>query len=120
VNTENEDRARAIESAKGLAELYSAGHITREWFFSLALESYFSPLCDGPFAEMGHIIYRLSDFLLEEERKSILIYPNDDGQILLGSVLWLSLEDWRNEWSLHYPDIPYFQDQLGDVQSLLS
>lgn len=33
--------------------------------------------------EVGDIIFRISDFLLIEERKSIAVYPSKNGSILL-------------------------------------
>lgn len=90
-----------------------------ESFFSWALYPYYCPRgidWDGMTTNAGHIIYRLSDFLQEEKRKNIAIYPNDKGSLMIEmyerSVCWDSLEDWRKKWKKYYPIIPDFIKRL--------
>lgn len=54
---------------------------------------------------VGHIIFRLSDFLSEEERNSLKIYPSDEGTAKDElEYKWFSLRDWREEWVYLHPD----------------
>lgn len=88
----------------------------RKHFFSSVLLGYYDALWDGLDKTAGHLLYRLSDFLHEDERKRMMIYPSSDGSIIdaeLGS--WDSLEDWRAHWEKTHPVIPEFdfQKHLG-------
>ncbi|VVB82657.1 Uncharacterised protein [uncultured archaeon] len=89
-------------------------------FFSWALFPYYTPCLPNDFygitKNAGHIIYRLSDFLSEETRKNIHIYPHEKGMVILkqleGNVRWDSLEDWRKEWKKNNSYIPDFIKRL--------
>jgi len=82
-----------------------------ELFFNLALTPYYSP--DGDLSvNAGHIIYRFSDFIPEETRKCIEVYPSERGSIIRENSCWDSLEDWRKEWSSHL-SIPDFIKKIA-------
>lgn len=59
---------------------------------------------------VGDIIYRLSDFVSEEERKRMAIYPADKGSITRETGPWDSLEQWRQQW--YRPDISQLVELL--------
>jgi len=79
-----------------------------EWFFHCALLPYYQPIdWDGMNIDAGHIIYRLSDFLPEEKRSKIEIYPNPHGgSLIINDYPWDSLEDWRKQWEKYHSYIP--------------
>ncbi len=99
-------------------------NFTKEDFFSFALLGYYDAMHGGMNAIAGHIIYRLSDFVEEEERKEMKIYPSQTGSIVIqhegeGAEFfgdeedrWDSLEDWRKLWEKDNPFIPEYQRQL--------
>jgi hypothetical protein len=69
-------------------------------FFSAALEPYYCVLCEpGATRTVLDLLYRLSDRIEEDERRSIMIYPENDGEIYdaEGDCRWVSLEEWRKE-----------------------
>lgn len=75
-----------------------------EFFFRNVLVSYYDCMFDGLSIGIGDFVYRLSDRLTLEERQKIPIYPSKNGTIIVESTIfednnWLSLEQWRNEWS---------------------
>lgn len=81
----------------------------REQFFTHALLGYYDAMWSGMRCEVGDIIFRISDILSIEERKSIAVYPSKDGSILLqeGDInlgYWDSLEDWRGKWVYQRPE----------------
>lgn len=96
-------------------------------FFSWALLPYYTPYLPGDFYRLsqnaGHIIYRLSDFLTEEERQKIAIYPSEKGSMIIkmlsGNVQWDSLEDWRKSWEKEHPIIPNFIKKLHSAFKFL-
>lgn len=73
-----------------------------KFFFLMALTPYF----DGIFYEgldprVGNFLYRLSDFLSEERRRQIEIYParaGENADVIIDGNLWYSLEEWRKMW----------------------
>lgn len=69
-------------------------------FFREALTPYYDCMYSGLQSNVGHIIYRLSDNVEESLRRKIEIYPNLNGNG------WVSLEDWRNEWTADNTHIP--------------
>ncbi|MDA2922124.1 hypothetical protein MYX07_02535 [Patescibacteria group bacterium AH-259-L07] len=81
-------------------------------FFSIELGRYYDCLSDGLPIMTGHFIYRLSDLVPIEQRRTMAIYPNEES----GSVIpdhtdpdpmpWDSLEDWRQTWKKDYSPIP--------------
>lgn len=79
-----------------------------EIFFSYALLPYYQQIdWDGIKTDAGHIIYRLSDFLPEEKRSKIAVYPNrNGGSLILNDNPWDSLEDWRKQWERYHTYIP--------------
>ncbi|GEM_PF-6533009 len=90
----------------------------RELFFSVALLPYYDGgiTWEGMDAEVGHIIYRLTDLVDPDDRKAFAIYPSSDGSVTTKyeyeydheerEVKWDSLEDWRREWERTNPNIP--------------
>jgi len=98
-----------------------------EGFFSWALLPYYTPFFSGDFYGLGknagHIIYRLSDFIPEDERRNIPIYPSKDGTLLMkqleGNIQWDSLEDWRKSWEKDHPIIPDFIKKLPSALKFL-
>lgn len=77
-------------------------------FFQRCLDFYYSPLEEGMSGNVGHILYRLSDYLPLEKRQKIVIYPSDTGSIIQDGEPWDTLQDWRKDWENRYPYIPYF------------
>lgn len=88
-------------------------------FFFWALDHYYTSYAGpndfyGITKNVGHIIYRLSDFIPKEERKNIPVDParptNKDAKLMMemsdGAIPWVSLEDWRKEWEKDHPYIP--------------
>lgn len=86
----------------------------REWLFSFGLLGYYDAMHGGLKTDAGHVLYRLSDHVPEEERRSMEIYPSRDGSLTVEGNPWDSLEDWRRAWEKHYPFIPPI-----DFQALL-
>lgn len=90
----------------------------RKRFFSGILVGFYDAMWSGIKEEVGHILYRLCEFVSLEERQMMMIYPSDDGSIidihdtLSGEpVFWDSLEDWRHQWEEYHPVIPEFDFQ---------
>jgi len=78
-----------------------------ERFFSDSLMPFYDALYDSLRSNAGHVLYRLSDFVDEQERKKIAIYPGSDGSLDVSHEQeggeatyskWNSLEDWRKSW----------------------
>lgn len=92
-----------------------------ETFFFYALGPYYCPVgWDGIKRNAGHIIYRLSDFLPEEKRSNIAIYPSEHGSLIVNNYPWDSLGDWRKKWEKHYPNgIPEMIKKLPHAFSFL-
>lgn len=106
----------SIEWVRQIIRFCEEFNLSSDFFFSQVLEAYYSPLLDyvdGLARDAGHLIYRLSDQLAEEQRQSMHIYPDNNGNILIEDVLWGSLEDWRREWESRHPDIPRFSDLIS-------
>lgn len=81
----------------------------RRHFFSSVLLGYYDAMWDGLDVTTGHILYCLSDFLHEDERKRMMMYPSPDGSIINNELgAWDSLEDWRKHWEKAHPVIPEF------------
>lgn len=82
----------------------------REFFFTMSLVGMYDCMWDGIKVEVGHIIYCLSDFLDETERRQIDIYPSPEGSLVdvETDTQWDSLEDWRRQWASMHPVIPEF------------
>lgn len=106
-----------IEYLKRLAKTFKehrneTGNL--EFFFSFALMSFYDCMWEGLGTNAGHVVYRLSDFISEEERSIIKIYPSKDGSIIDEKIYpWASLEDWRKEWEeLYHSNIPDFTKKL--------
>ena len=96
---------RLVQKLKETTELTNP--VKRELLFNIALSPYYSPDGDLP-TNTGNILYRLSEFIPEEERMKIAVYPSEDGPIVQGGAHWDSLEDWRKEWASGGMEIPYF------------
>jgi len=93
----------------------------RELLFSAILVGYYDCMWGGMDRDVGHLLYRLSDFIGEEERRQMMIYPSEDGMIFdYDLFLWDSLEDWRKQWEKSHPIIPEFdfQKHLEAIQIL--
>lgn len=78
-----------------------------ERFFSDSLKPFYGAMYAGLRPNAGHVLYRLSDFVDEQERNKIPIYPGSDGSLDVpyeqegGEATyskWNSLEDWRKSW----------------------
>ncbi|HLD83879.1 MAG TPA: hypothetical protein VI979_03430 [archaeon] len=109
-----------------LAEMKGRGEISDERFFSLALLGFYDAMNPALTAADGHMIYRLSDFVPEDRRRTMRIYPCRTGSIIMpsdeildaskhpyeyelggGPNNWDSLEDWRKQWErIHRNNIP--------------
>ena len=96
--TEEGSPQAAIEEVEMWIELWKTGKISQADFFFFALGHYYSPISSGLEVNVGDLVYRLATTLSEVERTSIPIYPSEQGQILIDSILWLSLQDWYQEW----------------------
>jgi len=84
-----------------------------ETFFCQALLGYYDCMWSGMNQEVGHLVYRLSDSVPEEERGRIPVYPGiDEGSLILENNRWYSLEDWRRCWEKQNPIIPHYTLQL--------
>jgi len=83
-----------------------------EFFFRFALLGYYDGMWSGLQRICGDVVYRLSDFVLPEDRKKMLIYPSSNGSLITDDCPWDSLEDWRGEWEKSRGAIPFFQPQL--------
>lgn len=91
-----------------------------ETFFSMALLPFYDVMWTGLKRDVGHVIYRLSDFVPEEERCQIGIYPSRTGSIIDGKYgLWNSLVDWRRQWERQHLYIPEFVKLLPEAQDIL-
>lgn len=90
----------------------------RKWLFSSGLLGYYDAMHESLETDAGHLLYRLSDHVPEEERHSMKIYPCEDGSLIEeGSQVayhWDSLEDWRRKWEEQHSFIPPI-----DFQALL-
>lgn len=80
------------------------------FFIQLLLPLYSSEASEYDFIDpnVRHVIYRLSDFVPESERRNIEIYPSPNGSVIINGCPWASLEDWRKEWEIHNPFIPEY------------
>lgn len=95
-----------IEDVRKFVHEFTA-HGDLKRFFSDSLEPFYDAMYDGLRPNAGHVLYRLSDFVDEQERKEIAIYPSSDGSLNVpheqegGGVVYSksnSLEDWRKSW----------------------
>lgn len=77
-----------------------------ELFFSMALLPFYDAMWDGLTSDAGHLMYRLSDFLSEDKRRCMSIYPSSNGSLSIDGSIWDSLEDWRKMWAKYNPYIP--------------
>jgi hypothetical protein len=85
---------------------------SRKLLFTSMLCGYYDCMWGGLQRDIGHVIYRLSDLLSEDERRQMKIYPSSDGSILVEEGdRWDSLEDWRKLWEKSHPIIPEFDFQ---------
>lgn len=75
-------------------------------FFGLALYPGYDTVVSyfGMSHVVGHIVFRLSDFVDETQRKGIVLYPDKRGNLIDNGELCDSLEDWRQHWMLSHPD----------------
>lgn len=124
-NKEIEPPVGDIEWIKDLAKTYrenpgmDIGHV-----FSMSLLGYYDAMWGGLDRNAGHIIYRLSDHIPQEEREKISIYPSETGSIVMDAFgPWDSLEDWRKQWKEGIEKsgetIPILQPQLQEgIQEL--
>ena len=80
----------------------------RASLFRLGLVGFYDCMWDGMKVEVGHILYRLSDFIEKTERKLIWVYPSENGTIIDEYGWCDSLEDWRQQWEKMHPIIPEF------------
>ena len=90
---------------------------TTEHFFSLALFAFYDVMDEeGINGTTGHIIYRMSDAVIEKQRETIPIYPDSTGSLILPDEgdPWDSLEDWRKQWQRLHPVIPVLTKQLSE------
>ncbi len=101
---------------------------TKRSFFSHVLLGYYDTMWSHLDGIAGDIIYALSDFVPQEERMGMPIYPSSDGSIALKYGKFDSLEDWRNHWeSLRVrrlknnlpvdPQLPNGTEELGSIFS---
>lgn len=92
----------------------------RAFLFRLSLLGFYDCMWGGMKVEVGHILYRLSDFINESERKRIWIYPSETGMIVDDYGRCDSLEDWRRQWAKIHPIIPEFNftNKLQNIQWL--
>jgi len=81
-------------------------------FFSMALEPWHSPLYESFKPNVGHIIYRLSDSVPQEEREVMPVCQSRTGSLTIRGKPWYSLEDWRKEWERNNAPIPEFKKIL--------
>lgn len=82
--------------------------MARAFLFRLGLVGFYDCMWDSMKVEVGHILYRLSDFVDESERKQIWIYPSKIGTIVDEYDRCDSLEDWRKQWAKMHHIIPEF------------
>lgn len=80
-------------------------------FFSAALLRFYSPEFENTvfLPEVGDLLYRLSDRLSPARRSTIMIYPDEGGDIvndpgLRSAMRWDSLERWRQQWEEQRPE----------------
>jgi hypothetical protein len=86
----------------------------RQQFFANLVLANYDCMFDGLDEEVGHIAFRLSDFLPEAERQHLMVYPAENGSVITEDVgKWDSLEDWRNYWQTHHSPIPEFDFRRG-------
>jgi hypothetical protein len=92
-------------------------------FFMMVLEPFYDCMWDGLNTVAGHVIYRLSDFVSEEERIKISIYPSENGSLIIdegfGLGRWYSLEQWRKEWERYHQYIPELKKLLPPGSDIL-
>ncbi len=77
---------------------------------------------------IGNIIYRITDFLPEFERKEMRIWETSPfpfwrrgGTIRdMHGVWWLSLEDWRIQWRRDNPEIPELAEMWPEADKYFS
>ena len=82
----------------------------RAFFMQHAIGEWYSPLCDGMDTQIGHVLYRLTDFVEAEERASVRLCHGEDS--------WVTVEGWRQEWERMHPQgIPNLAaDEIAFVQ----
>lgn len=87
-----------------------------ELFFSLAATPYYDCMWSGMSVAAAYTIFKLSDMLSEETRKSIKLYPyirgDEDG--------WNTLEDFRVEWKKHNPVFRMPPNVKKQIEELLA
>ncbi len=100
------------------------------FFFTLALEAYYdrwtSP--SGMQTITGHILFRLSDAVDENERRAMHIYPDKSGSVMVDLqyedaplTSFASLEDWREVWMRQHPEgVPPLEQLWPNAPKLLS
>ena len=100
------------------AQKHEYKELSLDWFFTMALLPYYDVMWTGLRPEVGHLLYRLSDRVPEQERKDTEIYPASGSE---GSIIdqdggrWHSLEDWRASWKKAHPIIPEVTLLLPDM-----
>jgi len=115
-----------IRRVKELRNVLDKGNVdynkSIELLFSIAIK----PFVDHPEdeydsvdTEVGHILYRISDFIPEGQRKTIAIYPFDEGSLTIDDTRWYSLEDFRKFWKSINPIIPEIVKSLPEVKAAL-
>lgn len=98
---------------KTLASQYKDNpELSIELFFQFALLGYYDAMWSGLQRICGDVVYRLSDFVLPEDRKKMWIYPSRNGSLIIDDQPCDSLEDWRGKWEKSRGAIPFFQPQL--------
>lgn len=97
-----------------LIELVKIGYITDiRHFFMDGLVGYYDCMFSGMSTEVGHLMYRLSDFVPLEQRQIMMIYPSTNGSIIAEDGTWDSLEDFRKAWEGHFSEIPEFDLRIA-------
>ena len=97
-----DDVQRMIITQAGICRQEGMSDIeVREVLFNACLAPFYDPgVVMDP--TLGHIFYRLTDFVDELERRSIRINLPPDAE-RRGVV---TVEDWRQEWARAHPRIP--------------
>ncbi|MCH8003379.1 MAG: hypothetical protein IH934_02010 [Nanoarchaeota archaeon] len=114
-----------LDYLKSLAQMLKEGKIdeVKELFPFALLPFYDAMWKDVGLSQItGHLIYRLSDFVSEEERQHLDIYGSDDGSIMINERRLDSLEDWRKKWEKMNPYIPELMKILpsgSDISDIL-
>lgn len=107
-----------LEKLRDLVGEYEKNpNLSTELFFSVALIPYYSPMWEGLDQQAGDVIYVLSEFVPEEKRRTMYVYPSSTGSLLEEDVKWDSLEDWRAERRAKRGE-DFIQDILGTLPEL--